>query len=1119
MLKIKSKAILAFTGLMVAAFIFAGVAVNTASADMITLPSTGVRKTSSSANVKSLQSFLNANLGSQIVPLVVDGKYGAKTTAAIKLFQAGNGLTADGIFGKLSVAKAMALQAGGSVSTVPGCTSTVGFSPTTGAPCNSAVVTPPTTGLPAGCTSTAGFSPTTGASCASGVVTSTGPVSAMLASDTPASGSFIADASGVEFAKFTFTGTGTVTSVKLMRTGVSSSSTVTNVYLYDGATRLTDGASIGSDNTVTFNSLSGLFTVAGSKTITVAADTDVADYSLGFTLVGYTANGVASVTSVAGNQLFGATATLSVLTMSSATGSGNTDAGAEINVWQGTASNSTRDVILKRLALRQVGSIASADINNFKLYVDGVLVSSVMSLDSNGYVTFAPNTVLKTGARVFKVTADILGGAGRTVQMSLRGAFDVVATDTQYNANGITAGTFPFGPSAFTVNSGTLTVIKKTDSPSTNVTLGASDQNLATYTFTAYGEPVKVETLRVGMITTGGTVTEHTLRNVRILVNGAQVGSNTSVPAAASFAAASGTSFTTNFIVYPGTPATVEIHSDIYDNEDTDNIAAGTVTAVQAVLVGGSSTSNAIPQVSLGTINVPSASNVLGNNLTIASGSMSIAKTSSYANRSIAVPTTAYKIGSFQLTGNATEAVNLNTIYVGWDAAATGAEATDLSDLYVVYGGTMSPVKGTVSSTETNGNSWSINRTLAVNETMAIDVYATVASSLSTNTIISTLAVAGTTASSGIATYADASGATSLSAGVVGQTITGATGSVTMSQDASTAVAQIVDDSGTLKTLTAKIVALTDSYTVTDMTVTITNASAVSAVVLKDSTTGAIIGASKPGATSLTWSGLSYAVAAGETKKIDVELTLAPVGVSAGTTDSALTTAITAFTARNSGGTSATGTGTATGNAIYVYKAIPVVSAVALPSTSLSVSEMVIAKFSVNTNGTGTIAWKQAMFEITKSAAPTLAAATLWDVTNGANTQITAASVYQNGTGGVATTCVADNTFCELLLTVGTNADDDTVQQVSGSKTYEVRATVGGTLAAGNGISVKMDRNTTSHAASAAFATNANALSAGSVSFVWSDESNAATSDTGVATWQKDYLVKDTPISWSLNRS
>ena len=105
--------------------------------------------------------------------------------------------------------------------------------------------------------------------------------------------------------------------------------------------------------------------------------------------------------------------------------------------------------------------------------------------------------------------------------------------------------------------------------------------------------------------------------------------------------------------------------------------------------------------------------NLVGNNLTISSGSISIAKTSSYANRSVAVPLTAYKIGSYQLSGNSTEAVNLNTIYVGCTSGSTVTEATDLSDLYVVYGGTTSSVKGSVSSTILNGNSWSVNRTLA----------------------------------------------------------------------------------------------------------------------------------------------------------------------------------------------------------------------------------------------------------------------------------------------------------------------------------------------------------------------------------------------------------------------
>lgn len=162
MLKIKSKAVLAFAGLMVAAFMFVG-AVNTASADLVTLPAAGVSKASSMENIKNLQTFLNWNLGSAITPLVVDGKYGAKTTAAIRMFQTNNGLTADGVFGKMSTAKAMALQANVSGGTYPaGCASATGYSSTTGQPCTASVSTVP------GCMAGALFSSTTGASCSTG---------------------------------------------------------------------------------------------------------------------------------------------------------------------------------------------------------------------------------------------------------------------------------------------------------------------------------------------------------------------------------------------------------------------------------------------------------------------------------------------------------------------------------------------------------------------------------------------------------------------------------------------------------------------------------------------------------------------------------------------------------------------------------------------------------------------------------------------------------------------------------------------------------------------------------------------------------------------------------------
>ncbi len=65
-----------------------------------------VTKKSSKANVMHLQEALNKVLAMKLSKLlVVDGKWGGKTEAAIKLFQKENGLKADGIFGAKSRAK------------------------------------------------------------------------------------------------------------------------------------------------------------------------------------------------------------------------------------------------------------------------------------------------------------------------------------------------------------------------------------------------------------------------------------------------------------------------------------------------------------------------------------------------------------------------------------------------------------------------------------------------------------------------------------------------------------------------------------------------------------------------------------------------------------------------------------------------------------------------------------------------------------------------------------------------------------------------------------------------------------------------------------------------------
>ena len=916
--------------------------------------------------------------------------------------------------------------------------------------------------------------------------TVTGDVTASLAATSPAAGTLVAGQANADLAHFKLAGTGTVKSVTLKRTGVSADTTLSNVYLFDGETRITDAASVTSGSLITFSDAAGLFTVSGSKTISVRADIagSTSGQTVGVDLVSVTlATGSAAGVPVSGSIHSIASSTLATVAMSAATGSGNTDPGEGITVWQGTATVGTRDVVLNRLALRQIGSIASTDIKNFVLSVDGVEVDTVASLDDNGYVTFDTAKTLKTGGRTLKVVADVIGGSGRTVQMSLRGAYDISSTDSQYEAGVLATGTFPFGPSAFTVNAGTMTVVKSADSASANITKGATDVSFGTFDFVAYGENIKVETLTVDPTITGGVAADVTLQNVKLYVDGAQVGSTTSIGADTTAA------FTTNFTVVPGTTTKVEIRGDVIDSEGTDDISAGTVTALQMSIAAGSA--NAIPKVSLGTINVPSAI-VAGNSLTIAAGSISLAKTSTYADQTAVIPASAYKLGSFQLSGNSTEKVTLNTIEVDFTGADEFDASSDLTDLYVKYGATQTSVKGSVADTD---NTWSISRELDVNETITVEVYASIKSTASSETVTpdtmqALVTVTGVTAQSSATVYADATSSNSTKdAGFAGQTITVGSGTITATLAASAPSAAILDDGQTVTSAAYKFETTNDSYTVTDITLTLANATNVANVILKVDGS-AVVGGTKPGATTVTYSGLTIPVAANSNKVVTVDLELGTVGAGAGTSGASVLTTLTGATARNSSGASAAVTeSNPAGAAMYVYKSIPTITNQTLPDTNLTVGTRTIAKFTVA--GSGDIAWKKMIFTVTKTGTPVLASATLWDTEGN---QIAGTATH--------TTTGATNTSGSIAF-VATSE-----QQISGSKTYVLKADISGSLADTDNVAVSI-----AQPSSYVVPDDYTAVATTTASFVWSDLSGVGhdAASTTVLDWNNGLYVKTLP--------
>jgi peptidoglycan hydrolase-like protein with peptidoglycan-binding domain len=1056
MLTIKSKA---FKGLLAAFVMFGVVATASANYDFGTAT---LRTGSRGAAVTALQNFLG------ISPAT--GFFGPITRAKVMAFQKDNGLTADGIFGRASRTAANASVGSGSGS------GSTGGSTTTGGLCPNGMT------LASNCTMAAGS--TTG--------TQTGPVTAMLAATNPAADVFVEGQATATLAQFAFNGTGSVTNVTLQRMGLSSDATLTNVYLFDGATRLTDGASVSNNGLVTFNNPAGLFTVSGSKVISVRADikTQTSGEMVGIRLNSFTAGGTVVNANLAANIHSIAVVSLATVSAGTVSPSGAIlNPGSNVTVWQSSLSIGQRDVMMKRFAVRQLGSASASSFANFKLFVNGVQVATAAGVDSMGYVTFdmmSNPVTLASGSRLVRVDADIVSGASRTVQFSVRQAADVDFVDSSYNVNISPAGA-PWQATASTiggVSGGSMTVEKDTSSPTQPVSLGLNDVKLGTFKITAYGEPIKIETLTAGYTTNDPDV--NSLRNGKIMINGVQYGTT------ATLTKNTGTSFSVNYIVTPGTPILVDVYADMFDNDGTDNLSNG--DSFTATLITGSA--NAMRQDSLGTLNVPGAT-VSANPVSVASASVSVAKQTTYGNQTVVVPqTNGYKIGAWTLTGSTVEDVLLTQLSFDVDEVnnTTFSEA-DLTNLTVVIkdgSGNIVAAPSPIGTVNAADNNFSINYTLAKNASATVELMATIGSTITdTHSLKTDLSVTGTASVSGTAVSV---------ADIDGQTIIAGAGSITATLDATSPEARVIADNQTIDAANFKFEALYSGYNVTDLTFTIPSASTVGNVMLYD---GATLIAQKAGATTVVFNGLNWNVPVNTSKILTVKLQIGSVGVGAGVTGSSVGVTLTDFTATSTAtGVSAAGTETnPAGNATYVYASFPTISNVTLPTVTLNSGTNTVSRFSVASNG-GTIGWKKIIFTATRSigGTDTLSNVTLWDESS--NTQVAGAATFS---GGIE----ADNGVAGTIIFVATNE-----QQISGSKTYALKLDVAGTLASGNNMNVSIAQPST-FAASNDYATVAGTTA----SFVWSDVS-AAGHSTATTDWNNGFLIKNLPTdSQTLSRS
>ncbi|HBA45663.1 hypothetical protein A2W67_01105 [Candidatus Nomurabacteria bacterium RIFCSPLOWO2_02_40_28] len=285
----------------------------------------------------------------------------------------------------------------------------------------------------------------------------------------------------------------------------------------------------------------------------------------------------------------------------------------EQTLWEAVASVGVKDLEITSLKLRNVGSAQTSAFSNLKLYINENFVSSVSSVDANGYANFDfPSIKLSVGNVSFRFTGDIKSGNSRTVQFSLRNSSDinVVEIDTKEK---ITPSGTPISSIAttFTIEPGRLTITKSTDSPSGTVLAGASNVVLARYKLEAFNEEIRFGSLRITLKTNNDNL--NSLRNVALYVDGTKISYSYSLKEesiephyldiGATFAPLK---------LLPSQSVIVEVRGDIYDDDGTNDVASG--NTIQIILLPGNANAQLVE--SLSSLSVPTGQ-LLGNILSV----------------------------------------------------------------------------------------------------------------------------------------------------------------------------------------------------------------------------------------------------------------------------------------------------------------------------------------------------------------------------------------------------------------------------------------------------------------------------------------------------------------------
>lgn len=977
-----------------------------------------------------------------------------------------------------------------------------------------------------------------GMSTGTGTGTQTGPVISVgtgtglkvMLSPTSPNGTVLVQGQAIgDLADFAFANpTGspiTVTNLSFKRVGVSNDATLTNVYLYNMGSRITDSAGV-SSSAFSFASPTGLFTVPAGGSYVVSVRSDIANTTsgqqIGVQLVAAQASSaldssvVLPVTS--GYQTISA-ATLAAVDYSNNVTPSTTSISpqSDFPLWQDTVSVSTNPVKLSSIKFTNLGSIDSAYLTNLRLYVDGAMVGMAQpSMAADRTVTFdltSNPAMLSTQSHTVKVLANITGGASRTIQFSVQRSSDAMFVDNQlgqpvtptYNGGNFTAVT---SAGAVTINSVSassgVSVSLASNSPTQNVAVGASSVKWASFSMLASGENVKVSDLYVYASTTlssGAKAGAGGLKNGKIFVNGAQVGSTKDIGFGYPGSESSATDFSlgSSLILPAGQTTTIDVYGDAKDTASANFAANSTVL----VYLKGS-TSNAQGQSSLNSANVPAAS-ISGNSISVTSSSLTATKYTGYGNQTMIPGQTGAKIGAFTLSTGSTEGVTVNTIAFSF-ASPVSSTITNLTLKDDATGAVIGSVISTPSQTS---NSYAVNLDIPTSSSKTINIYADILSGANSGTIQATILI--TTAGTGDLTGTPATAASTQLQAILlgGGTLTATQGPADPSSNL------VVAGASSVMVGQFNFAAQNSSYTVQNLAILVPNgvSTSVTGVTLKykdpsgttQTVTQPLQALSTTAYATATFTGLNMyvpqndsanldvyvgtpTIASGATSGAGVAVTLDLGGANTGANNTfrALNGAGTATTSINSG-VAITGHGT-----FYVRKSVPTFAMLST-GNAVPASGSPVYRFSVTADPAGAVEWSKVKFNVSTSSSPAVT--------------LTGVYVVDEAAPGVNlldnTSTSASTTATTVTIDLTKNANQPKYQQIAAgsTKTYSVYGTVAGFGSAGSTLTMGLAPDN--------FPLSANeAATTGSGSTEWSDRSASSHSISSLD-WTNGYLLKN----------